>query len=453
VVAGVVALAWTATAHAQVAAAAPEALPVGDWKLAPVVEARIRGEYRHDLDGHDKGMLIERARLGVDVTRGLVEGRVVLQDARVWDLGVSGDVLTGPAPLAATGVYEAWGEAHTAGAHPSFLRVGRQEVRWGEGRLLGVSDWSPTGRTLDAARGRYGVGHWSFELLAAILEDPTTSLATTTGSAVEAVPPAYGELFGARIEWALDPLFAVEAYALARIAQSNPVASLDDSVRGQTYTPSLRLHGDGRGWTWGAEGAYQIGHADGITPPGQPFSVLTYAASRSAWAAAGHVDYAFEHVLLAPTVRVGGSYASGDDGGATFRAFDPLLPDVHTWYGAMDLFTWSNAIEANARVAIAPWTDGVAALEYRYARLAQPGGAWTTGYLDQLIGVPGNASAALGHEIDARLAWAPWVPVELGAGYSMLVLGDGAKAVLAGSSLTAPSLSHFAYLQATLRVP
>jgi hypothetical protein len=35
----------------------------------------------------------------------------------------------------------------------------------------------------------------------------------------------------------------------------------------------------------------------------------------------------------------------------------------------------------------------------------------------------------------------------------MLVLGDGAKALLEGSALPPPSLSHYAYLQATLRVP
>lgn len=451
--AGLVAWAYAGGASAQVAAPAPETLAVGDWKLEPVVEARVRGEYRHDLDGEDKGVLIERARLGVDVTRGSLEGRVVLQDARVWDLGVSNDVLTGPAPLAATGVYEAWGEAHTAGAHPSFLRIGRQEVSWGEGRLLGVSDWSPAGRSLDAARGRTTRGNWAFEVLAAVLEDPAMPLTTPSGTVVSAVAPAYGELFGARVEWAVDPLFAVDGYALARIAQTNPQASLDASVRGQTYTPSLRLHGDGDGWTWGAEGAIQFGHADGVTAIAQPLGVLTYGAARSAWATAGHLDYAFDHVLLAPTIRLGGSYASGDHGGTTFRGFDPLLPDAHTWYGAMDLLTWSNELEANARIAVVPWTDAAAALEYRYARLAQPGGAWTTGYLDQLIAVPGNTRTDLGHEIDARLAWSPLVPVELGAGYSVLVLGDGAKAVLAGSSLSAPSLSHYAYLQATLRVP
>jgi hypothetical protein len=453
VAAGLIAFTYAAAARTQVAAPAPETLAVGDWQLEPVVEARVRGEYRHDLDGVDKGVLVERSRLGVDVTRATVEGRVVLQDARVWDVGVANDLVTGPAPLAVTGIYEAWAEAHTAGAHPSSLRVGRQEVLWGEGRLLGVSDWSPTGRALDAVRARYVAGNWAFEVLAAILEDPATLLATPAGSSVAVVAPAYGELFGARIEWAVDPLFVVEAYALARIAQTNPQASLDSSVRGQTYTPSLRLHGDGHGWTWGAEGAFQLGHADGVTSIGRLGAPPTYGAARSAWAAAAHLDHVFDEGILTPAVRLGASCAGGDHGGTTFRAFDPLLPDAHVWYGAMDLLTWSNELEANARLSVVPWTDAVAALEYRYARLAQPGGAWTTGYLEQLVTVPGNTRAELGHEIDAKVSWSPAVPLELEAGYSMFVLGDGARAILTASSWSAPGLSHYAYLQATLRLP
>jgi hypothetical protein len=446
------ALAWTGTAHGQVAPAAPEALSVGDWKLAPVLEARMRGEYRKDLDGKDRGLLTERVRLGAEVSRGAVEGRVVLQDARVWDLGTGGDMRAGPSPLASTGVYEAWGEAHTSGAQPSFVRVGRQGVTWGEGRLLGVSDWSPAGRSLDAVRGRLIAGDWRFELLAAVLEDPIGLTVSGTTTAL-GVTQAYGQLFGARGEWALDPLFGVELYGLARLAQSNPAASFDSTVRGSTYTGALRLGGEGHGWVWGAEGAYQIGKADGVATPAVVTSGGPREEQRAAWATAGHVAYTFEHVLLQPSVRLGGSYASGDDGGGTYRGFDPILPDAHVWYGAMDLLSWSNAIEGNARVSIVPWTDGVAAVEYRYMQLAQASGAWTGGYLTTIAQAPGNGSAQLGHEVDASIAWSPWVPVDLRVGYSALVLGDGAKALLGTVAFPAPSLSHYAYLQATLRVP
>jgi hypothetical protein len=435
-----VVVSWAGNAPAQVAPPAPEAIAVGDWQLVPVLETRVRGEYWHDLDGADRGVLVERVRLGIDATRGPIEGRVVLQDARLWDLAGGNDTIGGPGSLATTGAYEAWGEAHTSGARPSFLRLGRQVVTWGEGRLLGAADWAPAGRSLDALRGHLVVGDGEVEVLAASLSDPTAN--ALEGNLLQ----AYGELFGLRGGWALDPLFRAEAYVLARLAQESPREALEGSVHGQTYTGALRFHGDGRGWTWGVEGALQLGRADAL-PAGRA------AADRFAWAAAGHVAYTFPHAVLLPTVRLGGSYASGDDGGSVYRAFDPLLPDVHAWHGAMDVFAWSNEAEASARVAVAPWTDAIASVEYRYARLAQPGGAWRTDTLVTVGAAPGNTRADLGHEVDGRLTWSPWVPIDLAAGYSIFVLGDGARAILATAPAGAPSLAHFAYAQAALRLP
>jgi hypothetical protein len=410
---------------------APETLSIGDWKLAPVLEARVRGEYRHDLPDDDRGLLTERARIGADAARGPVEARVVLQDVRTWDLTAGQPYILGPAFGPVTGVYEAFGEAHTDSVHPSFVRVGRQAVTWGEGRLLGVADWSPAGRTLDAVRGRLVVGDGAFELLAASLSDPA-QLGLST----------YGELLGARGEWAFDPLLQVEVYALVRYAQQNPDQSLEKTVLGSTYTAALRVHGARDGWRYGVEGAYQVGRVHDLDE------------DRAAWAAAGHVAYELEHVLLTPALRLGAAYASGDDGGSTYHQFDPLLPDVHVWHGAMDAFTWSNEIEGNARASIVPWTDAAAYVEYRYARLAQAGGAWRTDYLTTVGQAPANTQEELGHEVDAWLTWRPWVPVELSAGYSVLVLGDGAKAVLAAAMPpSTPSVAQFAWLQAGVRVP
>lgn len=433
---GLVVWSWAVRAPAQVApppvSAGSETMSVGDWQLAPVAEVRVRGEYTHGVDDQDWVFLSERARLGVDVQRGPVEARVVLQDAHSWDVAALADPFWSQGRIGSTGAYEAWGEAHTASARPMFLRVGRQPVTWGEGRLLGLADWSPAGRTLDAVRARAPVGDGACELLAAALSDPTS-----------APLAAYGELFGVRGEWALHPLFAIEAYVLARLAQATPALPASDAVRGQTYTGALRLYGDSSAWTWGVEGAYQLGRAE---DRGQ---------DRAAWAAAGHVAHTFERVLLLPTIRAGFSYATGDDGKSTYRAFDPLLPDVHVWHGAMDLFAWSNEEEANARVAIAPFTDAIVAVEYRYARLVEPGGEWTTAYLVPVGRSTGNTHADLGHEIDAVLTWSPWTSLELGAGYSVLALGDGARAILSErqAGATAPSLSHFAYAQAALRIP
>lgn len=437
-----IALAWTCgaaltalsrVALAQVAPPAPERLQVGEWSLAPVVEARVRVEGRKDLDGRDHGALLERTRLGVDAQRGPLEVRVVLQDARLWDLGGGSTPVGQLDPLAQTGAYEAWFEAHTEGVRPSFVRLGRQPVTWGEGRLLGSNDGSPTGRTLDAARGRWVVRDFAFEVLGASLSDAPSGVSSGLST--------YGELAGVRAQWALDPLFAAELYGLARFAQQSPALDLDGSVKGETYTGALHLGGDGRGVGWGAEGALQGGHAD------------LFAVDRLAWAVAGHVGYTFESVPLQPSARLGGSYASGADGGSKYAAFDPMLPDSRTWYGAMDLFTLSNVLEGYVRASIVPWNGGLASVEYRYARLAQAHGTWRSGDLVTIAPGSPNTDAELGQELDATLRWSPWSPVELAAGYSAMILGGGAKAVLAAQHFAPPDVAHFGGLQATLRLP
>ena len=58
---GLVLLAWTTRAAAQVAPAAPETVAIGDWQLVPILETRVRGEYTFDLDSQSRGFLVERA--------------------------------------------------------------------------------------------------------------------------------------------------------------------------------------------------------------------------------------------------------------------------------------------------------------------------------------------------------------------------------------------------------
>jgi hypothetical protein len=431
VAAGLLACAWSSRAWAQIAPPAPETIAVGDWQLAPVAEVRVRGEYTHGIDDGDWVFLTERARLGLEVRRDVFTARVVMQDAHVWDVATLGDPFWSPGRLDSIGAYEAWGEVRTASPRPLYARLGRQPVEWGEGRLLGTSDWSAAGRSLDAIRAGTPIGDGQAEVLAAVLSDPTSPT------------NAYGELVGARGQWVIHPLFALEAYVLARFAQTVPslFAGVADHAHGETYAGALRLHGENSAWTWGLEGAYELGRAADI------------GEDRAAWAAAGHVAHTFERVLFAPSLRLGASYASGDDGGSTYRAFDPLLPDVHTWHGAMDLFSWSNEEEASVRAAFAPFTDGLVSVEYRYARLAEATGAWTSAYLIFLGQDAANTSQELGHEIDGVVTWSPWTSLELTAGYSALVLGDGALAILrTRQATTPPTVSHLAYAQATLRV-
>lgn len=463
------------SALAQQPPAAPEKIAVGDWQLAPTLELRTRGEFRRDapdLGGSDffgrltprvrnQWVVMERSRLGLGAERGALRAQITLQDARA--LGSSPTAtFGGTRGLARFEPYEAFGEVRSSGARPNYVRFGRQAVVWGEGRLIGNADFSPVGRSLDAIRAHLAFGAFDFEALSVLLEVPAplgSAFADTAGPSNSGV-----QLHGLAAKWRIAPLLAIEAFGLLKIARSAG-ADLDGSrfqtarLAGELFTGSLRVSGDAKGWTYGAEGAYQLGRASSLGLGGSDVS---------AWAAYGHVSKLLDQVALTPTVRLAAAYASGDDGSGTYKQFDPLLPDPQRFHGQMDLFGWSNMMDASARVSVVPWTDTSFALEYRYARLAHARGEWIGSYTNPIgriaTGVvnAGTADEELGHEGAANFAWRPWAPLELRIGYSALFMGDGAKAVMAAhargrrqpdNSIAPESINHYTYAQATLNVP
>lgn len=475
-------------ALAQVAPEAPETIAVGDWKLAPSAEIRVRGEARHDPPDHggldlfgrfgprvrDTATFSERARLGLGAERGPMRAQITLQDARALGVGSPQGVIEPARSPASFGAYEAFLEMRTSAARPTWLRVGRQAVEWGEGRLVGKADFSPTGRSLDAIRAHWGPGKLELELLGALLESSTplgVAFADTVGPSRSGV-----QLAGASARVAFHPLLAVEAFALARISRSGGFG-LDGSrfsiarLSGETYTGSLRVSGDGSGWSYGVEGAYQLGHAAGLGIGGTDVS---------AFAGAARFSKKLDRVLLSPKLGVGAAYASGDDGSSgTYKQFDPILADPQRFHGQVDFLAWSNLAEVSARTELTPWTDAMFALEYRYAHLAQAQGEWIGSYMNAVgrssptpafvtgtTGAPvtpaGTSETELGHELDAIFAVRPWAPLELRAGYSIFMMGAGAKAVLAAhargtrlpdNSISPSTFTHYGFLQASVRVP
>lgn len=457
-------------AKAQTAPTAPEKIAVGEWLFAPTLQVRVRGELRRDpadLGGLDfygrlsprirtSWVVLERSRLGLSAERGALKAQITLQDARALGSPVPTASFEAARGIGELSPYEAYGEAHTQGARPSYLRLGRQAVTWGEGRLVGNADFSPRARSLDALRAHTWFGPVDVEALAVVLEPPSplgTAWGDTSGPARSGT-----QVYGALGRWAIDPLLAVELYALARVARGSG-ADLDGSrfrvarLAGETYTGALRVSGDAHGWSYGLEGAYQLGTSSSLSIEGTDVA---------AFAAAGHVAKKLEEVALTPTLRVEGAYASGDDGGGTYRQFDPLLADVQRFHGPTDLFAWSNMLDLGGSVAVVPWSFSTVTVGYRYARLAETSGEWVGSYLRSIGRAPAGASAELGHELSATLAWRPWAPLELRAGYAGLLLGDGARAIMSAQArgrrepdgaIYAQPVAHYGFAQATLDIP
>lgn len=458
----------SALARAQ-AAPLSESIVIGAWTFRPSLELRVRGEYRrHPVDtggaiygstavlGESYGStlpvvrgvgaatpdqlyLSERSRLGLAVDRGPVTGMLTLQDARV--LGDAQTRLTGAgqATLPSFAPLEAYIDVHTRSGRRAFLRLGRQRVTWGDGRLVGANDWSLTGRSLDAARFGVQVGDVDVEAMAVLLAAPGNAPPAVTGTQ-QSTPGTGAQLYGLNAKWHILPLLQVELTGLARIAREPEPTSL---VPSDTYVMDGRISGDHRGFRYAVEAAYELGR------------VASYGALRDQKALALAARLSLEtalpwHLTFGAEV----AYATGDNGsptGAQTR-FDPILPDERTTLGPMSLFAWSNILTAGASVTVKPLDEVQMTAGYRFANLADQKGRWTTAALIPVGASAANTSSSLGHEIDYAIKVSPWKPIDFEAGYGLFLFGDGAREILSEAGRPA-RWQHWGFLQTTIHAP
>jgi hypothetical protein len=442
---------------------AEDAVSLGDWLLRPTLQlrARIEGRRRPFDSGtfqrpDNQWFVHERSRLGLAIERSMFRAVMQLQDARVWG-ETSAMASDGRDRVPNTGVHLAYGELRDNAANPTFLRIGRQEIQWGEGRLIGRSDWSLTGRSLDAARGVLVLGKFDIEGFASILSPPgalppsaqnTAGSDDTSASASKNEGPG-AQLHGLRVAWHIAPLLHVELNGLARIVRQPAPSYLTPS---DLYLAGLRFSGRHLWLDYGLEGAYELGRiattrTTGATRTGTIDDIRAFAGAARAEISTG--------VLWKMKIGAQGSYASGQKpGDSTVTRFDPVLPDVHTAHGPMGVYAWSNVIEGAGYLKFTPMREGQLLLGYRYVAMAQPKDDWRSSELVLIGRDTTNGSRFLGHELDVSLRYDPWAPLRLCAGYGAFLLGDGGKAVLRATGRDDNAkIQHWGYLQATLTVP
>lgn len=120
-------------------------------------EFRPRSEFRQGfsqpLPDTLKSALVtlQRTRLNFNYKGGILNARLVLQDARVF--GETDTKQPATATTGSVGVYEAWAELLLYSG--TAFKIGRQGVQFEDGRLFSLSPWSNTGNAHDLAQVRY----------------------------------------------------------------------------------------------------------------------------------------------------------------------------------------------------------------------------------------------------------------------------------------------------------
>jgi hypothetical protein len=223
---------------------------------------------------------------------------------------------------------------------PLSLKVGRQELIYGEERLIGAYDWNNIGRVFDAAKLRFeNPALWvdAFVSRVIIPDDNNFNVAND-----------YDFFSGVYASsTTLVPCQESQLYFLARnVGDQSPNAigeNLPPFMRGASprdiYTIGARvksLPGKLAGWDYDAEIAGQFGDFQ--------FSPTSPELDQRAFAAHAAGGYTWVNAFGTPRLGLEYNFSTGDSdpNDKQHGTFDNLFPTNHKFYGFMDFFSWQN---------------------------------------------------------------------------------------------------------------
>jgi hypothetical protein len=409
------------------------------------------------VDQSDDYVLM-RTRLGVLFTPDRrISARLQIQDSRIWgEEGV--DTPTSPSGSATSSADNL--DLHQAYVDLSnlfekwlddtlLLRVGRQELSYGDQRLVSPLDWSNIARAWDAAKLTIAPpsapGGFTADVFASTIRDTASSDTgggptgvTTTGDRQD----FYG-LYASLAElhpaggWTWTDGRGKERPVLARhvldfytfyLDLSDGVFTAEDGTTGDVdeVTIGTRLAGEllrndaGAGFDYTGEAAYQTGEFVNE-------SILAYG-----YAVTG--GYTFAGGALGESrVRLGVEYDRGsgdhDPTDGRHESFDPLFPFGHYYQGIQDTFSWRNGQDLAFKIDVfPPKSTGIphAEIQYHAFWLTSRKDAWFNAALAEIRRDPtGSSGRFVGHEIDVTFKYSIVGTVAvLWAGYSHFFPGE-----------------------------
>jgi hypothetical protein len=335
---------------------------------------------------------------------------------------------------------------------PLSLKVGRQELSYGDERLIGAFDWDNIGRSFDAAKLRFEQDTFWVDAFMGRVVFPNDN---------EFDQPNWDDWFSGVYgsTRSLVPKTELQLYFLADNASANSPRYTTTYGKGNSprdiYTIGSRfqtLPGQFRGWDLNGEFVGQFG--DFEYAPGTPGVVNGQRLNHLAYATHIEGGYTFAKTDFKPRLALGFDYASGDGNpnDKEHNTFVNLYPTNHKFYGAMDLLSWQNLLDPYVKASIVPLRNLSVALTYNAFWLAS-----TSDFFYQVNGVPrttggygihpGNGSFA-GQEIDLIATYQPAAFVQLQGGFGHYFTGDYVNQTF--QNLGGAHDANWVYLQAQL---
>jgi hypothetical protein len=311
---------------------------------------------------------------------------------------------------------------------PLSLKVGRQELSYGDERLVGAFDWDNNGRVFDAAKLRYDHGDFWVDAFTGRVVIPNDN-EFDQANWYDWFSGVYGSTR------ALVPKTELQLYFLADNASASSPKVVTTYGKGNSprdiYTIGSRfqtLPGQLHGWDLNGEFAGQFG--DFEYAPGTPGVVNGQRLEQRAYATHIEGGYTFTKTDLKPRLALGFDYASadGNPNDKEHNTFVNLYPTNHKFYGAMDLLSWQNLLDPYFKASIVPLKNCSVALTYNAFWLAS-----TSDFFYQVNQVPRttggygihpqNGSFA-GQEVDLVATYQPWRFAQAQVGFGHYFTGD-----------------------------
>ncbi|HYG23504.1 MAG TPA: alginate export family protein [Verrucomicrobiae bacterium] len=346
----------------------------------------------------------------------------------------------------------------TVGNHKEFplsLKVGRQELSYGDERLVGAFAWNNIGRVFDAIKVRAQTPWFAAEAFTSKLVLPDDNEFNVWND--------YSLFSGLHLSSKLIPKNTAEAYFFARnddIGSSfaNPDAVLPFQtaapVSRDIYTLGARFKsnpGEFGNFDYTVEGAYQFGNWQQ--------TLTSDNLDHEAFAVVANLGYTFAECAATPRLALEYAFGSGDSdpNDGRHETFDNLFPTNHKFYGYMDFFSWQNLHDVRAILSIKPLPRLSLAVEghlfwladtrdnlYNAGGVARGGGPNSGGF-----GRNAEYSSFIGSEIDIVAGYALTRFASLEAGYGHFFTGDYIDSTWAGAGGSADA--DWVYVQTVIR--
>ena len=303
------------------------------------------------------------------------------------------------------------------------IRAGRQELAYGDERILGNANWLNTARSFDALRGTYRHGWFHADLFAArvVKQQDGEFDWSTPGNNLYGI---YGGIEK------LIPKSTLEPYFLWR---------RQSGLKTELGKPGISNFG-----TWGVRWVGKLpANFDYGTEMDKQAGSLG-ADTINAWAGHWVLGETLVNKRFKPRVFAEYNYASGDrnskDG--TRGTFDQLYPTGHDKYGLADQVGWKNIRNARAGVDLK--------LAKKWGLTGRYDAWWLADPHDALYNAAGNVVARnsagtagrfVGQEVDSVLAYTFSKYLQVSGGYGHIFPGTFLNHTTPGESYNFPYVS------------